>query len=93
MKDSDFMKRGRKSVRVGRGRAAVTGYETSKPSGNCRRRRGSRTEAGSQKTFFFMLIGDDPEVIVLLRMGKEDGGCSIIEAFRLLLPEFGGFFC
>ena len=30
LKDSDFMKRGRKSVRVGRGRAAVTGYETSK---------------------------------------------------------------
>lgn len=39
-----------------------------------------------------MLIGDDPEVIVLLRMRKEDGGCSTMEAFRLLLGEGGGFF-
>lgn len=94
------MKRGRKSVRVGRGSAAVTGYDTSKATLLVRRslgevgsggRRGSRTEAGSQKTFLFMLISDDPEVIVLLRIGKEDGGCSTIEAFKLLLREFGGF--
>ncbi len=68
-----LVKRGRKSVRIGRGSAAVTGYDlpighlgTDPGEGG-----GKRHDAGSQKTLLFTLVMRRPDVPRLVPRVKE----------------------